>query len=93
MVSVAAVLAAGDVDQAAALLPGLASGERIATPAWPREGEPLPLLAGGALTGAVRYVPFAQAANLFILACDNGQGLCLVALPSDAPGVTVARHR
>lgn len=92
VISVMAVMEAGNADQAAALLPGLASGEMIATPAWPREGEALPVLADGALTGSVRYVPFAQAADLFIVACDSGQGLSLVALPSDAPGVTVERQ-
>ena len=92
VISVAAIQAAGDAAQTADLLPRLASGEMIATPAWPREGDPLPVLTDGILTGAVRYVPFAQAANLFIVACDNGQGLSLIVLPSDAPGVTIERQ-
>lgn len=93
--SVAAILAAGDEAQKAALLPGLAAGETIATPAWARDGEAAPLLSltpTPTLSGRVRFAPFAQAADLLIVACDSEEGVSLLALPADAPGVRVEPH-
>ncbi|MGH7027287.1 acyl-CoA dehydrogenase family protein [Brevundimonas sp.] len=95
VVSVTTILAAGDEDQKAALLPGLASGETIATPVWAREGETAPVLTltpAPTLSGLVRYAPFAQAADLLLVACEGAEGVSLIALPADAPGVRVERH-
>lgn len=93
VVAVTAILAAGTEAQKADLLPRLASGERVATPLWAREGEVAPrLTTASTLTGTVRFAPFAVAADLFIVACDSDEGLRLLALPADAPGVTVTPH-
>lgn len=95
VVSVTAILAAGDEAQKTALLPGLASGETIATPVWAREGETAPVLTlapAPTLSGLVRYAPFAQAAGLLLVACEGAEGVSLIALPADASGVRVERH-
>lgn len=93
--STAAILAVATEDQKAALLPALASGETIVVPAWPRENEPAPRLSDDAaptLTGVVRFAPFAQAADLLIVACESEAGASLIALPAATPGVTIIRH-
>lgn len=91
VLSVQAILAAGDDGQVAALLRGIASGETIAAPVWAREGEAAPLLSGEAelhLDGEVRFCPFAHVADLLLVACADHS---LVALPAATPGVTITR--
>lgn len=95
VVAVTAILAAGNEDQKVELLPRLAAGELIATPVWVRDEEAPPLLSmdpAPTLQGVVRYAPFAQAADLFIVACEGSEGTSLIALPADAAGVKVERH-
>lgn len=93
--SVAAILEAANEDQKAALLPGIASGETIAVPAWPREDESAPRFVDGAaptLSGAVRFAPFVQAADLLVVVCEGDAGASLIALPTTTPGVSIERH-
>ena len=95
VVSVAAILAAASEDQKGALLPAIASGETIAVPAWARHDEPAPRFADGAtptLSGAVRFAPFVQAADVLVVVCGGDAGSSLIALPATTPGVSIERH-
>lgn len=94
VVSVQAILAAGDQVAIADLLPRIAAGEIVATPVWPRDGEATPRLEGSSarrLNGEVRYCPFAHAADILLVSCEAAEGASLVALPAAAAGVFVER--
>ncbi len=72
-------------DMQARLLPHIASGALRITQA--RMEDSAAYLQDGALHGAIRFVPFAQAANLFLLPLCTKQGTELYALPADLPGL------
>ena len=91
----------------ATLLGGIASGETIATLAIrDQAGIALPggigprIAADGdgwRLDGTAHYVPFGHVATLLLVAARSGDGddwdgISLVALPADTPGVTVQRE-
>lgn len=82
--------------QQAALLPGLASGARTATVAVPVPGGALPRLQGRGqgfiLDGRAGHVTFAHVADLILLAARHDDGVSLIALSGNTPGVTVTRH-
>lgn len=75
------------------LLPGIAAGTTIATlAARDASGGPLPqaigpVLDGGRLTGSAYYVPFGDCADLLIVAARKGDGIALIALSADTPGI------
>lgn len=96
----AAIADAGDDAAQARWLPGLASGETIGTVALLEESdllgaEGVSLEArreGDALllSGEKRFVPDADAADLFVVACRVGGEPALVVVPRGAGGVTTA---
>ncbi|WP_157216883.1 acyl-CoA dehydrogenase family protein [Flavisphingomonas formosensis] len=93
---------AGSEAQRATLLPSIASGETIATLAMRApSGAALPggigpRISGGRITGEAHYVPFGHVAQLFVVAARNDagegwDGISLVAVPADQPGVSIER--
>jgi alkylation response protein AidB-like acyl-CoA dehydrogenase len=103
-----ALLAGGSRDQLAAYLPGIAEGKLRATVALMEdrlsagpEGIDLPAREQGGdfvLSGHKRFVPFAQVANLLLVAArtsgagtsaDPAQGITIFALDRDAPGLSI----
>ena len=97
--AVTAIRALGDPAQHAALLPGIAAGDTVATLAVLEESDvPAPdalatraqARAGGVvLAGAKLFVADGQNADLVLVAAREGDGVSLFAVPTDAPGVTV----
>ncbi len=91
-----AILNAGTEAQQDALLPGVISGDTIATLAW-RGLERTPAIAvrfqNGQLDGEAGFVPYAHVSGLLVVAAkaDDGKTV-LVALPADTAGVTIERH-
>ncbi|GEE01197.1 acyl-CoA dehydrogenase [Gordonia spumicola] len=89
------VLASGDSDAAARLLPGLASGETIGALAWAsRDGWDRPGVTAeaGLLTGTAEYVLDGETADTFlVLAGQSGTSshVTLHEVDASAPGVTV----
>jgi alkylation response protein AidB-like acyl-CoA dehydrogenase len=95
------VLAAGLIQAVGApedrkrLLPGIASGESIATVAltgkrgtWAADGVDVAAGADGALTGAARYVTFGQAADVILVAARTADGIGVFEVAPDAAGFT-----
>jgi alkylation response protein AidB-like acyl-CoA dehydrogenase len=93
-----AVLAGGDEAARRELLPGIASGEIIATLAvaedsgrWDAASIRLAAAAAGdqySLSGHKSFVIDGQNAQLIIVAARAGDGLALLAVAGDAPGLT-----
>ena len=101
IVSAAVLLAAGSDDQKEALLPAVAAGGTVIVPAWlePKSGfGPLGVQArfdGDSLSGTKWHVPYAAAADKFLVLARTGDaptdvGLFLV--DSDADGVTLTQQ-
>jgi alkylation response protein AidB-like acyl-CoA dehydrogenase len=97
--------AAGSGEQAAAWLPGIASGERILTPAWlePEGGfSPMGVQAravaagnGFAISGTKRHVGFAAAADRLLVLARTGDGpadVDLFLVDPSAPGVRMVQR-
>ena len=94
----AAVLNAGDEDAKAAYLPGIASGETIATLAfteesgkWDEAGITMEASASGdghTLSGVKSFVIDGHTANLIIVAARTSAGVSLFAVDGDASGLT-----
>lgn len=88
----AAILIAGDDEVTAALLPSIASGERIATVCWAgRDGWDRPGVRadGGLLSGTADYVIDGESADLLLVLAGGVDGTTLHAVDADADGVTV----
>ena len=89
------VLAAGSEEQRRRWLPRLAAGDAIATlalvePGWRDEwGAATARVHAGRVSGTKRFVPVAAAADLLLVAVENGG---LVAVERGAPGVECARQ-
>jgi len=89
------VLAAGSEEQRRRWLPRLAAGDAIATlalvePGWRDEwGAATARVHARRVSGTKRFVPFAAAADLLLVAAANGG---LVAVEHGAPGVECARQ-
>ena len=85
------VLAAGSEEQRRRWLPRLAAGDAIATlalvePGWRDEwGAATARVHAGRVSGTKRFVPFAAAADLLLVAAANGG---LVAVEHGAPGTS-----
>ncbi|MBW2284694.1 MAG: acyl-CoA/acyl-ACP dehydrogenase [Deltaproteobacteria bacterium] len=97
------LLTAGSDEQKAAFLPGIASGERLATLAWTEEaGRYTPeavqvrATADGTayvLSGAKRFVPDAHVADVMICAArtgDDAQDISLFLVDAKSPGISVS---
>jgi alkylation response protein AidB-like acyl-CoA dehydrogenase len=100
-----AIQAGGSPEQQARYLPGLASGERLATLAlledglaWDAAGVQTVARRSGSrfgLTGHKQLVPFAEAADLILVPArtsdnpDPRRGITLFAVPRDAAGLSV----
>lgn len=90
-----ALLEAGSADQKAQWLPGIASGESIATLGWLEDGNAALAANGGEyrLSGCARYVPYGHVADVLIVPARGvGKGLSLLAIPAKTPGVRVEKH-
>jgi len=92
-----AILAAGDEDQKAALLPDIAAGEQLATLAWVGTPDParvsVTARADGdavALDGVLTALD-GHAAGLLLVPARAGDDVALYAVPADTPGVMVER--
>jgi alkylation response protein AidB-like acyl-CoA dehydrogenase len=93
-----AILTSGDDSAKKELLPGIASGETIATLAftedsgrWDEEGITMEATKSGdgyALTGSKMFVIDGTTANLLIVAARSGGGVSLFAVDGDASGLT-----
>ena len=104
VLSAGAISAAGSPEQQAELLPGIATGERIVTPAWlepgngfsPR-GVQLTATADGddvVLAGAKVHVYFAQAADTLLVLARTGEAddaVDLFLVPRDTDGITLTQ--
>lgn len=89
------IQAAGSPEDQKRLLPGIASGESIATVAltgkrgtWAPGGVDVTAGADGALTGGARYVTFGQAADIILVAARTADGIGVFEVAPDAPGFT-----
>jgi len=92
------LLHSGDAAAKAAHLPGIASGETIATVAftepsgkWDEAGITMEATAAGdgfTLTGTKMFVLDGHTANLIIVAARTGKGVSLFTVASDAAGLT-----
>ena len=102
VLSAGALLAAGSDAQKGELLPAIASGGTVVVPAWlePESGfGPLGVQArwdGDSLSGTKWHVPFAEAADRFLVLASTGDaptdiGLFLV--DRDADGVTLSQQK
>lgn len=93
-----ALVHSGDDDACADYLPGIASGETIATVAWTEaDGSPDPAAGataasqasdGWRLTGQKTYVLDGHVATLILVAAHTDAGLSLFAVTGDADGLT-----
>lgn len=102
-VAARAIASLGSAEQKTAWLPGIASGEKIATLAvleesddLSQEGVELEAVGSGSgvvLTGRKMFVPWGQAADLFLVAAREKGGVSLFVVPADAAGVRVTPLR
>lgn len=98
-----AIAALGTPDQKGRWLPDLAAGRCIAVLAVLEESDDLaeagvelvaePSGSGVVLTGRKMFVPWGQAADLFLVAARERDGVSLYAVPAEAAGVTVVPLR
>lgn len=105
VLSAGAILKAGSDDQKSSLLPALASGETIITPAWLEpdngyspKGVQLTATDDGdevVLSGTKMHVYFAQAADHLLVLARSGSGdtdIDLYVLPRDTAGITLEQR-
>ena len=88
-----AVLASGDADAAARLLPGIAAGEQVALCWAGLDGWAVPGVRaeGTTLTGTAHHVLGADTASTLLVVAVTGDTVGLFEVPADAAGVTVTR--
>jgi alkylation response protein AidB-like acyl-CoA dehydrogenase len=101
LTAVAALNLAGTAEQCAAVLPGIAAGQRILSLACDETSRHRPgqiataavkLASGYRLTGHKTAVIDGHAADTFIVSAWTGGGLSLFLVPAAARGVTVQRY-
>ncbi|MFJ7959983.1 acyl-CoA dehydrogenase family protein [Streptomyces sp. NPDC096319] len=95
---VRALLASGDAEACARLLPDLASGSLVGALAWAENGSwDASAVAAGAtagpggrwrISGTKEHVLDGAGAGVLLVAARTGAGVSLFEVPSDAPGVT-----
>ncbi|MAG32355.1 MAG: acyl-CoA dehydrogenase [Deltaproteobacteria bacterium] len=88
-----AILEAGNDEQKRRLLPGLASGETLATVALAEEGrgwqpEQWSIAPGGTISGTKEMVEFGEHADLFVIGLEGGR---FAVAPRNAEGIEVQR--
>ncbi len=98
-----ALLRSGDEQAAKDLLPGICSGDTVATLAlteedgdWTEAGVRLAASREGnawTLSGAKTYVPDGHLADLFLVVARGESGISLFAVDATAPGLTTTRLR
>jgi alkylation response protein AidB-like acyl-CoA dehydrogenase len=98
-----AIATLGSADQRGLWLPPIAAGDCIATLAVLEDSDDLseagvqaiaePSGSGAVLTGRKMFVPWGQAADLFLVAAGERGGVSLFAVPADAAGVSVVPLR
>ena len=88
-----AILASGDADAAARLLPGIAAGEQVALCWAGRDGWAVPGVTaqGTTLTGTAHHVLGADTASTLLVVAIAGDTVALFDVPADAAGVAVTR--
>ena len=88
-----AVLAAGDADASARLLPSIAAGEQVALCWAGLDGWAAPGVTaeGSTLTGTAHHVLGADTAETLLVVAVTGETVGLFELPASADGVTVTR--
>ena len=99
VLSAQAVIAAGDAEACARLLPGIAAGEQVALcwagpGGWDTPGVRADSPAGSgpvSLTGTAHHVLGADTASTLLVVAVTGDTVGLFELPADAAGVTVTR--
>lgn len=99
VLSAQAVIAAGDAEACARLLPGIAAGEQVALcwagpGGWDTPGVRADSPAGSgpvSLTGTAHHVLGADTASTLLVVAVTGDTVGLFELPADAEGVTVTR--
>lgn len=102
VLSAGAILGGGSDEQKAALLPGLASGETVITPAWlepengysPKGVQATAVVDGDdmVLNGSKMHVYFAQAADQLLVLARTGDAptdIDLFLVPTDTAGITL----
>lgn len=99
--AVPTILAADDPTASTDFLPGIASGDTIATVAlvgdddqWTPDGVSIraeAVVDGFRLTGSRSFVPDGDVANLLLVVADSGEGPTLFAVDGDAPGMSRRR--
>ncbi|MFF4826740.1 acyl-CoA dehydrogenase family protein [Streptomyces sp. NPDC001312] len=97
VLAVQALLASGDAEACARLLPGLALGRTVGALAWAEQGswDPAAIRADAGrgpdgtwrLTGTKEYVLDGAGAGLLLVAARTGAGVCLFEVPVDGAGV------
>ena len=88
----AAILLSGDDDAAARLLPGIASGERIATVCWASAGgwrHPGVRAEARLLSGTAHYVIDGESSDVLLVLAGDGETVTLHEVAGDADGVEV----
>ena len=93
VLSAQAVLATGDADASARLLPGIAAGSLVAL-CWAGPGgwaTPGVRAEGTTLTGTAHHVLGADTASTLLVVAVTGDTVGLFEVPADAAGVTVTR--
>ena len=90
-----AILHAGTAEQKAALLPGIASGETVATLAsaeddgrWDAEATTLTASSDGRLNGHKSFVIDGHTADLIVVLARDAAGLSFYTVAGDAPGLS-----
>jgi alkylation response protein AidB-like acyl-CoA dehydrogenase len=88
-----AVLATGDADAAARLLPGIAAGEQTALCWASGSGWAVPGVraTGSTLTGTAHHVLGGDTASTLLVVALVDDGVALLEVSADAPGVTATR--
>ncbi|HIF95988.1 MAG TPA: acyl-CoA dehydrogenase [Myxococcales bacterium] len=88
-----AIAEGGSPEQKEKWLPGLASGDRIGTVALAEAGglwqpNQWQMVAGDAISGVKKFVPFAELADLMVVGVAGGQ---LAVVEKDAPGISMEK--
>jgi len=99
VMSAAAIRLGGSDAQRAALLPGIAAGSEIVSPAWfEHDGREAPealrtRVIDGGVTGTKILVPYASSATRLLVLAREGDAFRLVLVDPRSPGVSMTQER